>query len=67
MENKRLLKTLAVVFGIAGSLLAVLAIAVFEGYITPVDVDNFSDGMLGTLSALSIVAAAGCAVGADKE
>jgi hypothetical protein len=63
---KALFHTLAVILGIAGSLLAVLAIAVYEGYISAADVGSFTDGELGTLSALAYVAAIGFAV-AERE
>jgi hypothetical protein len=54
---------LAVVFGIAGSLLSVLAVAVYEGYVTADDVGGFAWGTLGTLAALAYVAGAGFAIG----
>lgn len=50
---------LAIVFGIAASLLAVLAVAEYEAYIPVADVDNLTSTELGTLSALSVVAALG--------
>jgi hypothetical protein len=43
-------------------LLAVIAIAEYEGYVTTADVGNFTDGVLGTLAALSYVGAAGFAL-----
>ncbi len=46
--------------------MAVLAIAAFEGYITAADVGNFTDGELGTISALAYVGAVGFAV-AERE
>ncbi len=63
---KSLYHTLAVVLGLAGSLIAVLAIALYEGYITAADVGNFNDGELGTISALAYVGAVGFAV-AERE
>ncbi len=61
MERKTF-HLIAVVLGIAGSLLAVLAIAVFEAYITPAQAGNFSAGVLGTLAALAYVGGAGAAL-----
>jgi hypothetical protein len=64
---KDLYHKLSILFGILGSLIAVLAIAVFEGYITESDVGNMTDGLLGTVSALTYVAAVGFAVAAKEE
>lgn len=64
--EKKTFHLIAVILGIAGSLLAVLAIASYEGYVTAADVGNFSDGVLGTLSALAYVGAAGFAL-AERE
>jgi hypothetical protein len=64
--EKKTFHLVAVILGIAGSLVAVLAIAVYEGYITSADAGGFSDGVLGTLSALAYVAAAGFAL-AERE
>jgi hypothetical protein len=57
---------IAVILGIAASLLAVLAVATYEGYIPLGDVDNLTSTELGTLSALAVVGAIGAAY-AERE
>jgi hypothetical protein len=64
--EKKTFHLIAVILGIAGSLLAVLAVSVYEGYITAADAGGFSDGVLGTLSALAYVGGAGFAL-AERE
>lgn len=54
---KGIYHTLAIVLGIAGSVLAVLAVLVYEGWLTTALVDNFTDVELGAFSALSITGA----------
>jgi hypothetical protein len=46
-----------VIFGIVGSVLAVLAVLVFENWLTPALVDNFTATELGAFAALSITGA----------
>lgn len=55
------LHLIAVLLGIAGSLLAILAVAVYEGYLTTAQVGNFTADELGVLSALSVAGAIGTA------
>lgn len=52
---------IAVLFAIAASALAVLAVAAFESYIPASYVDNLTSGELGALAALSVVGAIGFA------
>ncbi len=59
MDRKYMFHILAVVLGIAASLLAVLAVAIYEGYIPLSYVDNVSATELGTFAALAVVAAIG--------
>lgn len=60
MEAKRAFHLVAVILGIAASLLAVLAVAVYEGYFPSSYVDSLTPGELGGLSALAVVGAIGC-------
>lgn len=64
MTNK--LHVLAVVLGVAASILAVLSVAVFEGYFPASVVDNLTWGELAGLSALSVVGAVGCSLAAGN-
>lgn len=48
---------LAILFGLMASLLAVLAVALYEGYITPALVNNFTADELGVFAALAVVVA----------
>lgn len=51
--------TLAVVLAITATVLAALAIAVFEGYMPADLVGNLTPGELGVFSALAVIAAIG--------
>lgn len=53
--------TLAIVFGILATVLIVLAVAVYLGYLPTSEVANLSDGELGVFAALSIIVAGGAA------
>jgi|HubBroStandDraft_1064217.scaffolds.fasta_scaffold229998_2 hypothetical protein len=57
MVSKNIYHMLAVIFGIVGSVLAVLAVLVFENWLTPALVDNFTATELGAFAALSITGA----------
>jgi hypothetical protein len=57
MVSKNVYHMLAVILGIVGSILAVLAVLVFENWLTPALVDNFSATELGAFSALAITGA----------
>lgn len=60
MEGKKTFHLIAVILGIAASLLAVLAVATYESYFPESVVDNLTPGELGGLSALAVVGAIGC-------
>ena len=64
--EKKTYALIAVLLGIAASLLAVMAVAVYEGYITSSWADNLTDGELGFLSALAVVGAVGMGYVAEK-
>lgn len=59
--EKKTFHLIAVLFGIAASLLAIAAVAVYEGYLPESTVDNLTSGELGVLAALSVAAAVGFA------
>lgn len=58
------LRLLAFLLGMAGVLVAVLAAAVAFGYFPGWAADNLNPGELGSISALAIAAAIGCAYAA---
>ena len=55
-----MLRYLAIVFGVAASLLIVLAVAVQYGYLPATEVSNLTPGELGVFGTLFIVAAVAC-------
>lgn len=57
MISKRGFSLIAVLLGIAASVLAILAVAEFMGYIPATWAQNMTDGELGVLSALAVVGA----------
>jgi uncharacterized membrane protein YGL010W len=57
--HKNLYFLVAVLLGILASVLLVLSVAVFEGYIPTTFVDNLTYGELGTFAFLAIVGAIG--------
>ncbi len=50
-------KALGAALGILASVLVILAVGLYEGYITPSLVDNLTDTELGVFGAIAIVAA----------
>lgn len=53
-------RTLAIILGIGGTLLAVLAVAVNYGYIPTTFVNGYTATELGAFAALAVVGAIGC-------
>lgn len=66
MTAKTTLRIAAIVLGVAASVLAVMAVTVYEGYFPADWADHISADELGGLSALAVVAAIG-ASWAEKE
>ncbi len=56
----------AVLLGIAATLLVILAVAVFYGYLPSSLVDNLTPGELGTFGVLAIGGAVGCEYASHK-
>lgn len=57
----------AILLGIAATLLVILAIAVYYGYIDATLVDNLTSGELGTFGVLAIGGAVGCEYASRKH
>lgn len=67
MASRGMYHTLALIFGIVGSVLAVLAVLVYEGWLSPAQVDNFTDVELGAFAVLSITAAIASSIAEKRE
>lgn len=57
MMQKETFHLLAVIFGVIASVLVVLAIASYLGYVPTAWVDNLTDGELAVFATLAIIAA----------
>ncbi len=65
-ESKGFFHLLALILGIVASILVVLAVVVYLGYVPASWVDSLTDGELTALAAITIVAAGGSYMAGER-